>query len=146
MRVIVDPNAKVPDDIVRKIPLPKPAARAPETRHKPRSAATSEARMEARPEATMRQTTIATTIPANRTPASRRPGKPTRHRQPPDAGKPHLGAAAQALRTFASRVARLASRFPKKRRQRSEDARRNKDPEPPGPPSHRQGSSAKPPR
>lgn len=25
MRVIVDPNAKVPDEIVRKIPLPKPA-------------------------------------------------------------------------------------------------------------------------
>jgi hypothetical protein len=28
MRVIVDPNAKVPDEIVRKIPLPKPATPA----------------------------------------------------------------------------------------------------------------------
>src|SRR5690349_24954951 len=28
MRVIVDPNAKVPDDIVRKIPMPKPAPSA----------------------------------------------------------------------------------------------------------------------
>ena len=29
MRVIADPNAKVPDEIVRRIPLPKPAQTAP---------------------------------------------------------------------------------------------------------------------
>jgi hypothetical protein len=29
MRVIVDPDAKVPDEIVRRIPLPKPAQPAP---------------------------------------------------------------------------------------------------------------------
>jgi hypothetical protein len=29
MRVIVDPNAKVPDEIMRRIPLPKPATLAP---------------------------------------------------------------------------------------------------------------------
>jgi hypothetical protein len=47
MRVIVDPNAKVPDEIVRKIPLPKPAQPAapakpdekPKDKDKPNDAA-----------------------------------------------------------------------------------------------------------
>jgi hypothetical protein len=35
MRVIVDPNAKVPDEIVRRIPLPKPAQPATPPSNKP---------------------------------------------------------------------------------------------------------------
>lgn len=35
MRVIVDPKAKVPDEIVRKIPLPKPQPTSPPASNKP---------------------------------------------------------------------------------------------------------------
>ena len=35
MRVIVDPKAKVPDEIVRKIPLPKPGQPSPPASNKP---------------------------------------------------------------------------------------------------------------
>jgi hypothetical protein len=128
MRVIVDPDAKMPDEIMRRIPLPKPgqpaAGSAPQS-DKPKD---SDKPKEDKPKDSGKPKDA---------------DKPKDPAKPKDAPKPAPPGQQRATdprdqgREFGEQVSEQA-------KQRSEEARRNKDPKPPkGPPP---GRPDKPPR
>src|SRR4051812_359624 len=109
MHVIVDPNAKVPDEIVRKIPLPKPTP------------------------------PVAPGKPDDKPKDSGKPGdtgKPQDTGKPPDAGKPAVpGHGAQAAPDVREQGREFGQQVSEDAKERSEDARRKGPPEkPPKPP------------
>src|SRR3954468_16320725 len=120
MRVIVDPNAKVPDEIVRKIPLPKPAATAAPGTEKP--AEQGKPKENGKPDDT-------------KTPDA----KPKDTGKPADAGKPAAapkpsgpGPAAQAAPDVREQGRAFGEQVSEDAKKRSEEARRNeKPPKPP---------------
>jgi hypothetical protein len=114
-RVIVDPKAKVPDEVVRKIPLPKPAP--PAAPGKPDEKKPKDGGKPVEPDK----------------PKPAEPGKP------PAPGKPSQPAPdiREQGRAFGHQVSEEA-------KQRSEDARRNREPPPPAQPPPK-GPPPKPP-
>jgi hypothetical protein len=137
MRVIVDPDAKVPDEIVRKIPLPKPAPPAAQGKpdEKPKDA--GKPADDGKPADSGK--------PAD-------PGKPKDTGKPPDAGKPPgaakpppPGRASQAAPDIREQGRAFGQQVAEEAKDRSEDARRHGPPQkPPKPP--KQPKPPKPPR
>ena len=111
MRVIVDPDAKVPDEIVRRIPLPKPG--------QPATSSTPQSDKHKSEDPRIRQ------AEGSASPQSREQGR--------ESGAPEGQTTfSNALRTLATRVASLASNPPSgAANERSEEARRNNQPGPP---------------
>lgn len=126
MRVIVDPNAKVPDEIVRKIPLPKPVQPAAPGKpdEKPKDAGKPDDRGK----------------PADA-------GKPADPGKPPDTAKPTPPGqtAAPAAPDIREQGRAFGQQVSDEAKERSEEARRNnKPPAPPGNPG--KPPNSKPPK
>lgn len=146
MRVIVDPNAKVPDEIVRKIPLPKPTTPATPGKpdEKPKDGGKSQ---DSNKPADSGKPTDANKSQDTGKPAEA--GRPTDAGKPKDAGKPPgagnpnpPGRSSQAAPDIREQGRAFGQQVSEEAKERSEDARRNGPPEkPPKPPK-----TPKPPR
>jgi hypothetical protein len=164
MRVIVVPNAKVPDEIVRKIPLPKPTQPAatgkpdekpkdggkPDDSGKPTDGGkptdsgkptdTGKPADTGKPKDTGKPTDTGKPKDTGKPPDA---GKPKDPGKPPGAGNPNPpGRSSQAAPDVREQGRAFGQQVSEEAKERSEDARRNGPPEkPPKPPK-----TPKPPR